>query len=268
MEHQKYDKLVRLCTREIVNQYVKKEPKINIESDNISVVRICLNNLLTTYSEPLQYYTHDKIDKILQFELSKKQIIDSVKIPRLNIHDQISLHHGDITCVYADCIVNAANSVGLGCFVPGHKCIDNVIHSKAGPKLREECKKKLGNNQINPGNLIVTRGFNLPSKYVFHVVGPIYNENQLKQSETELILSYVSCLNELRDMRLESIVFPCISTGEFGYPKYQASITAIRVVKKWLEKMNYPAHVVFCVFSDEDRIIYEKNMTIYLNAIQ
>lgn len=264
MNHINYELLIRSCVKTFSEVCLKKSVPEYITNSTTPAVRIYLNDILTTYPDAVPHYINKKIDMILQYELSKKQIISAEKLFRLRANDQISLYKGDITLIDADCIVNAANDIGLGCFVVGHKCIDNAIGSKAGPKLREECRKKLNTDRISPGNLITTLGWNLPSRYVFHVVGPIYDKNRLKYHEAVLMLAYLNCLNKMKEMGLKSIVFPCISTGEYGYPQHEASVVAIRVVKKWLTESNYPAHIIFCVFTDTDNIIYENNIRTYL----
>lgn len=264
MNHINYEVLVRSCVKIFSEICLKKPVPEYIINSTTPVARIYLNDILTTYPDTVPHYINKKIDIILQHELSKKQIISSDKIFRLCANDQVSLYKGDITLINADCIVNCANDIGLGCFVVGHKCIDNVIGSKAGPKLREECRKKLGTDRIKSGYLITTLGWNLPARYVFHVVGPIYNKHKSKYHEAVLMLSYLNCLNKMKEMGLQSIVFPCISTGEYEFPKHEASVVAIRVVKKWIAEANYPAHIIFCVFTDTDKEIYEKNIVEYL----
>ena len=87
---------------------------------------------------------------------------------------QICLWKGDITTLKIGAIVNAANSQGLGCFIPCHKCIDNAIHSASGVELRLECNKIMKKlKSLKTGKAFITSGYNLPSKYVIHTVGPI-----------------------------------------------------------------------------------------------
>ena len=104
--------------------------------------------------EKIYYYTtkylinlppelNKKLDKILQYEIHKNQIFNVN-----DMHGQIYLHQGDITQIRADAIVNAANADGLGCFEYKHKCIDNIIHNKAGPGVRFECNLVLSGSKI------------------------------------------------------------------------------------------------------------------------
>lgn len=200
-------------------------------------------------------------DEFLTNETLNKNLTDPD-----NIHEnkgKISLWQGDITTLKVDAIVNAANSKLLGCFIPMHNCIDNVIHSAAGVQLREEC-----NNIMNVqgrdekiGDAKITDAYNLPSKHVIHTVGPAIPQGS-KPSETDmdkLKNCYISCL-KLADLHnLESIAFCCISTGVFNFPKNKAAEIAITTVEEFLNSNETSLkHIIFNVFTDEDYMIYEK----------
>lgn len=262
-----YESALRYCVKIVSKFCLNKDLPPNILTGTISTVRIHLDTMLTTHPYDLPYPINKKIDEILQYELSIKYIILSDHLPRLRICDQISLFKGDIATINADCIVNNANSSGIGCFILGHKCIDHHIHSKAGPRLRAECNEKMKlveSQMIKPGNLIVTLGYNLPSKYVFHAVGPIYDSNRTNHHEEILARTYIQCLNQMKEMGLRSIVFCCIAVEEYSYPKHLASDTAIQVVKHWLKDNEYPIHIIFCVSTDHDISIYETSISTYL----
>ena len=98
---------------------------------------------------------------------------------RLAFHDRIAIWRGDITLLAADAIVNAANSQMLGCFVPGHSCIDNAIHTYAGMQLRLACAELMAEqgHEEPTGQVKVTPAFNLPSRFVFHTVGPVVHQS-------------------------------------------------------------------------------------------
>lgn len=244
---------------EFVITYCNKNIPLDIQnniSHNIPILRQLINESLTLYNKKVPENINQKIDIILQYELSNKKITDASTLLKYN---NISIWKGDITTIYIDCIVNAANSQGSGCYLPGHKCIDNIIHSRAGPRMRDDCKNILGNREIETGDLIITLGYNIPARYVFHVVGPIYKNNTIMDNRLLLIKCYLNCLNKLRDIKKRSIAFCCISTGEYGYPKNEACIIAVNTVKRWMnENKDYPIHVVFCVYTDEDMNIYKK----------
>ena len=197
---------------------------------------------------------YDRQDKVLQDILSRKTITDVSAFA-----DGITVYRGDITLIKADAIVNACNNKMLGCFVPGHHCIDNAIHSFAGLQVRRDMMKIMqaqGHDEPN-GDCKVTPGYNLPSKYVFHTVGPIYSG--IKQDEIDLANCYASCLKKADEMELTSIVFCCLSTGVFGYPIERATAIAIRTVKDYLKAHNkHVKKVVFNVFTERDYEVYQR----------
>ncbi len=199
---------------------------------------------------------YKKQDAILKNELLKKEIIDISSFPV-----GISLYKGDITLLKADAIVNACNSQMLGCFVPGHHCIDNAIHTYAGLQLRREMMdimSKQGYEEPN-GQVKVTSAYNLPSRYIFHTVGPIYSG--IHEDEIDLFNCYYSCLKKADEMKLESIVFCSLSTGVFGFPIEKASKIAIKCVQSYMNKENKNIKkVIFDVFSETDYEVYDRNL--------
>lgn len=199
---------------------------------------------------------YEKQDKVLKEELSKREIIDSSSFP-----DGISFYKGDITLIKADAIVNACNSKMLGCFVPGHHCIDNAIHTYAGMEVRRdmlEIMNKQGHDEPN-GKVKVTKAYNLPSKFIFHTVGPVYSN--CEKDEIDLSSCYFSCLKKTDEMKLESIVFCSLSTGIFGFPSEKACKTAIKSVKTYMKEENKNIKkVIFDVFSEHDYEVYSRNL--------
>ena len=176
------------------------------------------------------------------------------------IVDNIYLWQGDITTLKCDAIVNAANSGMTGCYVPNHNCIDNAIHTYAGVELRYECNEiieKQGHEE-ETGKAKITKGYNLPAKYVIHTVGTIVNGNVTKQNEEELKSCYLSCIKLADDYKLESIAFCCISTGIFGFPNERAAEIAIRTIMGYLDKSKSQIKVIFNVFKEYDYEIYKK----------
>lgn len=172
----------------------------------------------------------------------------------------IYLWQGDITTLRCDAIVNAANSGMTGCYVPNHRCIDNAIHTYAGIELRLACAK-LMEEQGSPeptGCAKITPAFNLPCKYVLHTVGPIIN-GQVTDKDIKMLSScYNSCLELAAENKLESVAFCCISTGEFRFPNDLAAKTAVHTVKEFITKQTSVKKVIFNVFKDTDRKIYEQ----------
>lgn len=173
---------------------------------------------------------------------------------------QIYLWQGDITRLSVDAIVNAANNQLLGCFAPNHRCIDNTIHTFAGIELRMACSRMIEYMDM-PEKTGVTRktyGFNLPAKHVIHTVGPIIYDSLTDIEREQLASCYRSCLELANAYSLQSIVFCCISTGEFRFPNEDAAQIAIDTVRTYLKETNSKIQVVFNVFKDIDYDIYDK----------
>ena len=170
------------------------------------------------------------------------------------------LWQGDITTLEVDAIVNAANSGMTGCYVPCHGCIDNAIHTYAGMQLRLECAeiiRKQGHEE-ETGHAKITGGYNLPCRYVLHTVGPIVSGTLTKEHEQQLASCYRSCLDLAWENHCRSLAFCCISTGEFHFPNQRAAEIAVETVKAWQAQHTGELEVVFNVFKDSDREIYEK----------
>ena len=170
------------------------------------------------------------------------------------------LWQGDITRLKVDAIVNAANSQMLGCFIPLHNCIDNAIHSAAGVQLRLDCEKLMREqgHEESTGRAKITKGYNLPAKYVLHTVGPIVsNGKQTKEQEEQLASCYRSCMMLADSNDLKIIAFCCISTGVFEFPQRRAAEIAVSTVKECLRDCRHIDTVIFNVFKDDDFKIYK-----------
>ena len=197
-------------------------------------------------------------DEYLQAETAAKGVTDTSDLTP--IQPGLYLWQGDITTLKCDAIVNAANSGMTGCYIPNHRCIDNAIHTYAGVELRLACAE-LMERQGCPeptGRAKITPAFNLPCRYVLHTVGPIINGRVTKQDEELLASCYRSCLELAAENRLESIAFCCISTGEFHFPNELAAEIAMQAVKEFLKKQTGVRKVIFNVFKNLDKAIYEK----------
>lgn len=202
-------------------------------------------------------------DELLSAEREKKGVIDGELLPAVSKDSRLVLWQGDITRLKMDAIVNAANSTLLGCFCPCHGCIDNAIHSAAGLQLREECRQ-LMEVQGCPepvGRAKLTRGYNLPARYVLHTVGPIIRSGVTERHRKQLASCYRSCLELAAEHGLKSVAFCCISTGEFHFPNREAAEIAVNTVVKFLEGETSFKKVVFNVFQDADHIIYHDLLT-------
>lgn len=228
------------------------------------------------------------IDAILQHDAAHHLFTPSASTPTIRtIHTssgviRIHLWQGDITKLTdVTAIVNAANARLLGCFQPRHKCIDNVIHAAAGPRLRAACRELMmrstengedDDEQLEPvGCAKVTPGFCLPAEYVIHTVGPQLQSGSTTVVPTEeerrdLARCYESCLKTAEKLPpLEAdgrkvLVFCCISTGLFAFPQEEAAQIAIRTVFDTLDKNPGTSitDIIFDVFRDDDREIYAR----------
>lgn len=216
-------------------------------------------------AKPISEEYLQKENEYLQEELKKKYItkVQSIEpIKESKKGNKICLWKGDITTLEIDAIVNAANSQGLGCFIPCHKCIDNQINTFAGISLRLECNKimKDKNYFLNTGKAFITKGYNLPAKYIIHTVGPVIYNEVTRKEEKQLMDCYINSLKLAMENGIRTIAFPCISTGEFKFPKEKASKLAISAVKNFLEEHNASFDkVVFNVYREENYEIYERN---------
>ena len=160
---------------------------------------------------------------------------------------EIVVVQGDITKVKVDAIVNAANNTLLG-----GGGVDGAIHRAGGRIILEQCKKIGG---CPTGEARITVGGNLPCKYVIHTVGPIYKDG--KSGEEELLYNaYYNSLKLAKEYNLESVAFPSISTGAYGYPLEKAMKTAIKAVIDFIEEENFPRIINFILFSESDFSIY------------
>lgn len=197
-------------------------------------------------------------DALLSEERQAKGVVEADSLPTAAADPRLALWRGDITRLAADAIVNAANSALLGCFCPCHGCIDNAIHSAAGLQLRDECSAIM-EKQGHPepaGRAKLTRGYNLPAKYVLHTVGPIIQGPVTRKDREELASCYRSCLELAAEHGLESVAFCCISTGEFHFPNREAAEIAVGTVREFLRQDTSIKKVIFNVFKDIDEEIY------------
>lgn len=235
-------------------------------SDNMLVKQRLLRSLMNVRMPKEMSELVLKVqDEYLTYCAVEKSIIDIADIPV--IKSVISIWQGDITRLKVDAVVNAANSTMLGCFIPMHTCIDNQIHTFAGIQLREECnyhmeqlREKYGRYYEQPTSVpMLTDAYNLPSKKVIHIVGPIVNSKLTEELEKELTDCYINTLDMCLENNIKSVAFCCISTGVFHFPNRRAAEIAKGTVEKWLlEHPNAMNRIIFNVFKDEDRKHYEK----------
>ena len=160
----------------------------------------------------------------------------------------LSLLQGDIVKVQADAIVNAANA-----WLAGGGGVDGAIHRAGGPSIMEECRKIGG---CPTGSAVATTAGRLPAKYVFHAVGPVYNGRD--EDEQLLKSAYQSCLDLAEQYKLESMAFPSLSTGVYGYPLELAAPAALRTVIEHIKKPTNLKQVTFVLFGDKAYQAFEQ----------
>lgn len=170
------------------------------------------------------------------------------------------LWQGDITRLQCGAIVNAANAGMTGCYIPCHACIDNCIHTYAGVQLRRDCAEIMAaQGSAEPtGRAKITRAYNLPCDYVLHTVGPIVNGRVTSEDERLLAACYRSCLELAAQHGVQSVAFCCISTGVFHFPNERAAEISVETVRRYKSETESKVKVIFNVFKDTDREIYER----------
>jgi O-acetyl-ADP-ribose deacetylase (regulator of RNase III) len=168
------------------------------------------------------------------------------------ILNRIEIMQGDITSLKLDAIVNAANKTLLG-----GGGVDGAIHKAAGPELLNECRKIGG---CLTGEARITRGYNLPARYVIHTVGPIYSGTA--EDSKLLSLCYLNSLQLVVENKIVSIAFPAISCGVYGYPVKDACKIAVDTVCDFLKTNSTIKKVVFIIFSSKNYAIYQEYLRV------
>ena len=165
----------------------------------------------------------------------------------MSAKERISVIEGDITKLDVDAIVNAANNSLLG-----GGGVDGAIHRAAGPKLLDEC---ITLNGCETGDAKITNGYNLPARHVIHTVGPIWRGGNNGEPE-KLANCYRKSMEVAVANGVQTIAFPAISTGVYGYPKKEAAQIAINQVLTCLDRMPEIKNVTFVLFGLENYDIY------------
>lgn len=235
---------------------------------------LCIRSPLSPLSEDLL----NDIESILNQSRDKRVLIKGSSIParatldrqgRHTVH--LKLWQGDITTLANDvtAITNAANSQMLGCFQPTHRCIDNVIHSFAGPRLRQECFEIMEARGIDlpVGEAVPTKGYCLPSPHIIHTVGPQLDRGAKPTDDEiqQLRQCYISVLEQTESLPANTdgskrVALCGISTGIFAFPSSLAARIAVNTVSAWLAHNEDTSitDVIFVTFAEGDYEIYDR----------
>jgi len=237
----------------MIDELIEKN-KLEINKDDFEK-HILLKTLMTISTADLsdKYYEYEKY----YLDNQLKDLVD-IEHSCERLFNDIFIYQGDITRIKADAIVNAANEKMLGCFIPGHHCIDNAIHLSAGLQLRAECMDIMSKQGTDEpvGQAKITSAFNLPSKYVIHTVGPKHFESRIKNKLKSCYLSILRVADHHKD--IENVVFCSISTGIYGVPTDLASEIALETIDEYMRSENKSLKkIVIDVFSKEDYDVYK-----------
>ncbi len=162
---------------------------------------------------------------------------------------------GDITRVQVDAIVNAANSSLLG-----GGGVDGAIHRAGGPKILEECRKIIARQGgCKTGDAVITTAGELPSKFVIHTVGPVWNGGEKGEAQ-KLADCYRKSLQMAVDHGCQTIAFPNISTGIYKFPKREAARIAVSTVSDFLSRLDQNMKVFFVCWDDENALFIQQEL--------
>ncbi|MBC7382168.1 MAG: O-acetyl-ADP-ribose deacetylase [Bacteroidia bacterium] len=177
----------------------------------------------------------------------------------MNQFNKTDLVKGDITLIYADAIVNAANSSLLG-----GGGVDGAIHRAGGPAILEACKKIVAaQGNCKTGNAVITTAGNLPAKFIIHTVGPVWNDG-LHDEATRLANCYKNSMQLAINNQCKSIAFPNISTGIYRFPKKLAAQIAVQVVHAVLAQTKDLDKVIFVCFDEENYNYIREQLLLYI----
>jgi O-acetyl-ADP-ribose deacetylase (regulator of RNase III) len=166
-----------------------------------------------------------------------------------NLDRWIDIVRGDITALEVDAIVNAANTTLLG-----GGGVDGAIHRAAGPELLAECRTLGG---CRPGEAKITRGYRLPVRFVIHTVGPIWRGG--KRGEPEILANcYRNSLQLAAENGIQTIAFPAVSCGAYGYPIQEAAQIALKTTREFLANADKIEKVIFVLWGEEIYEAYRK----------
>ena len=206
-------------------------------------------------------------DNFLQSELKRKKVtnVKELKTIKKTLNsklvnaDKIVLWQGDITLLNVDAIVNPAQEDLLGCFIPNHTCVDNAIHSGSGMQLRSKCAEIMQGKILPLGENRITKGYNLPCKYIIHFVAPsVFSE--VHDSHINILKeSYYNILETARLNNIKTIAFPTLSFSEQNFPKDIANKALLVTIRNYLH--TYPNafnKIILNVYTDDEYKNFKK----------
>lgn len=242
--------VVRLCAERSI------EPPENEGTDDLwATFRALVNTRPPAPADAGLLAVQDELLRSMIEDVGTATLDDAQVSPH---DDRLLLWRGDITTLAVDAVVNAANSQMLGCWAPGHHCVDNAIHTFSGIQLRLECARLMQaqGHEEPTGAAMMTPAYNLPSKHIIHTVGPVAGGHPTDLHRRQLASCYTSCLELAAGSGLRSIAFCSVSTGVFGFPQAEAASIAVETVRTWLDTHEHGMRVLFNVFSAQDERIY------------
>lgn len=229
-----------MSRNEIIEEYLIKYLKEYndtigvLDIDNRIAIR-ALMNITNPDTLTDEFYKKQDIylKSLLEEEESNNNLLD---VKNVTVNNKIGIcDKGDMTLVKADVIVNCANYTLEGCKELLHDCIDNAVHSFAGLQLRRDMKKIASKYNVTAGSTYISKGYNLPCKYIIHaVLGPISDE-PTKEEDELLSKIYYDCLMKAADYNCKSIVFPLMELDGDIYPVSKQARIAYDAVSRYFK---------------------------------
>jgi len=236
----------------------ERERMINLSTDDRRKEYFCDDFItlekIQTWNEEVGNMKATKSDseldddkEILKIKEELLNNFESKDLKDIDLAEKISVYEGDITRLEIDSIVNAANNSLMG-----GGGVDGAIHRAAGPNLLKENREHGG---CKDGEAVISGGYRLPAKYIISTVGPRGEKPEILHN------AYTNCLLKMKENKLRSIAFPCISTGVYGYPNDAACNVALRATKAFLQEYHEDVdRVIFCLFLPVDVELYRQRL--------